>query len=43
MDEVLTTITATALAITLWITGSLGKALHFGYALSHWLGTFLPA
>ena len=43
MDEVFTTITATALAFTLWITGSLGKALHFGYALTYWLGTFLPA
>jgi len=27
----------------LTVSGSIGKALHFGYALSHWLGAFLPA
>jgi hypothetical protein len=43
MDEVLATITGVALAISLWVTGSIGKAVLVGYALSHWLGTFLPA
>jgi hypothetical protein len=43
MDEVLATITGAALAIALWITGSIGKALHVGFALGHWLGALLPA
>ena len=43
MDEVFATITGTALVVTLSLTGSIGKALHVGYALSHWLGALLPA
>jgi hypothetical protein len=43
MDEVLAAITGTALVIALTLSGSIGKAVHFGYALSHWLGALLPA
>jgi hypothetical protein len=43
MDQVLATITGAALAIALAVTGSIGKAVHLGYALSHWLGALLPA
>jgi hypothetical protein len=43
MDEVLAAITGAALVITLSVTGSIGKAVHFGYALSHWLVVLLPA
>ncbi|HSA79889.1 MAG TPA: hypothetical protein VLE23_03640 [Geminicoccaceae bacterium] len=43
MDEVFAAIAGVAAAITLWGTGSLGKAVHVGYALSHWLGALIPA
>jgi hypothetical protein len=43
MDEVLAAITGTALVIALSVSGSIGQAVHYGYALSYWLGAFLPA
>lgn len=43
MDEVFAAITATAVVVALTVSGSIGRALHFGYVLSHWLGAFLPA
>jgi hypothetical protein len=43
MDEVFAAITASAVVIALTISGSIGRAVHVGYALSHWLGAFLPA
>ena len=43
MDEVFAAITASAVVIALTVSGSIAKAVHVAYVLSHWLGAFLPA